>query len=325
MLCIPLAKPRYRHYKKPTSSITCPHPPTPTHPSAVPRLKPPPPPDTSSPPPAGPACPEQPLRSIIHAHFKHPEYIKHFNLKERFDRDDLDHLVEGRDQGLSEPEREHKLGTGHQELGGEALEERSRTLVLHHVLDDSETTLGVIEVSVLDASLDNIEGRGDKKRSGGTSNGSNEVLAPCSGVVVLDTEGLLGEGGTSEESKRTGSVTGSGPAPATVKPEPLVGNNLEETTAAESLGVGLALDLQDIEGEENDLTDSDDGTGGGGHDGFARGLAEGAVELVAVVRREVVTDERLATVLVDTLEDLCGDCFSSLYGFAVGAGVGRTL
>lgn len=104
--------------------------------------------------------------------------------------------------------------------------------------------------------------------------------------------------------ERTRRVTGSGPAPATVKTEALIGDDLEETTATESLGVGLTLDLEDVEGEEDDLADADEGAGGGGHDSLAGGLAEGAREGLGVVGGQVVTDEGLAAVLVDTLEDL---------------------
>jgi hypothetical protein len=58
-------------------------------------------------------------------------------------------------------------------------------------------------------------------------------------------------------SERSRGITGSSPASAAVKSHTLVGNNLEEATAAESLGVRLTLDLQDIQGEENDFTNTD--------------------------------------------------------------------
>jgi hypothetical protein len=57
-------------------------------------------------------------------------------------------------------------------------------------------------------------------------------------------------------SERTGSVTGGGPAPTTVQTETLIGNNLEDTTATESLRVCLTLDLEDIERQENNLTNT---------------------------------------------------------------------
>lgn len=53
------------------------------------------------------------------------------------------------------------------------------------------------------------------------------------------------------------SVTGGSPAPSSVQAEALVGDDLEDTTAAEGLGVGLSLDLQDVQGKEDDLSNSD--------------------------------------------------------------------
>lgn len=241
----------------------------------------------------------------------------------------LHDLVKRRDQSLGQPEREHELRTGHEELRGETLEEGSGTLVLHHVLDDSEPGLGVLKVAVLDTGLDDVEGSGDDEGRGRTRDGGDEVLAPGGGVVVLQTESLLGKGGTTEKllrvstnvhkpaeayaeegakgetySEGTRSVTGSSPAPATVQTKALILDDLEETTATESLGVGLALDLEDVEREEDDLADADEGAGSSGHDGLTRGLAEGVGEGLGVVGGQVVTDEGLAAVLVDTLEDL---------------------
>lgn len=109
------------------------------------------------------------------------------------------HLVEHRDQGLSEPEREDELRASHEELGRQALEERGHALVLDHVGDDPHAALRVLEVAVLDTGLDDIEGSRDDEGSGSTGNRGNEVLGPGRFVVILDTEGLLGEGGTTEE------------------------------------------------------------------------------------------------------------------------------
>jgi hypothetical protein len=58
-------------------------------------------------------------------------------------------------------------------------------------------------------------------------------------------------------SKRARSITGSSPAPTTVQTETLIGNDLEDTTATEGLGVCLTLDLEDIEGQKNDLANTD--------------------------------------------------------------------
>jgi hypothetical protein len=78
-------------------------------------------------------------------------------------------------------------------------------------------------------------------------------------------------------SERTGSVASSGPRSATVEAEALVPNNLDEATGAERLRVGpaggrgsvlsqrqsgvrcinsLTLDLEDVEGKKDDLSNS---------------------------------------------------------------------
>ena len=72
----------------------------------------------------------------------------------------------------------------------------------------------------------------------------------------------------------------------------------------ERVGVRLALDLEDIEGQKDDLSDSDEGTGGSVHDRLSGTLTEGEVKLVTVVGTEVVTDEGLTSKLVDALENL---------------------
>ena len=56
--------------------------------------------------------------------------------------------------------------------------------MLHHVGNNPETALGVLEVLVLDSGLDDVEGSGDDERSTGTGDRGNEVLRPGSGVVV---------------------------------------------------------------------------------------------------------------------------------------------
>lgn len=48
--------------------------------------------------------------------------------------------------------------------------------------------------------------------------------------------------------KRTRGISSSGPAPSSVQTKSFVADNLEDTTAAEGLGVGLALDLEHVEG-----------------------------------------------------------------------------
>lgn len=219
----------------------------------------------------------------------------------------LHDLVEGRDEGLGEPEGEGELGTGHEQLREQALEEGGRTLVLEHVGDDASASLLDLEVAVLDAGLDDVERSGDNEGGGGTGDGSDEVLGPGSAVVVLElVEVLLGGGGTTEESERTGSVTGGGPAPTSVQTEALVRNDPHDTTATERLGVCLPLDLENVEREQDDLADTNKTTSGSVHNGLAVAGAKGAVEEAAVVLGQVVAHEGLTTVLVDALQDLVG-------------------
>jgi len=68
----------------------------------------------------------------------------------------LHDLVEGRDESLGEPEGEGELGTGHEQLGEQALEESRRALVLEHVGDDASASLLDLKVAVLDAGLDDV-------------------------------------------------------------------------------------------------------------------------------------------------------------------------
>jgi hypothetical protein len=57
--------------------------------------------------------------------------------------------------------------------------------------------------------------------------------------------------------ERPGGVSRRCPAPATVQPEALVLDDLENAPATEGFRVGLALDLEDVEREEDDLADAD--------------------------------------------------------------------
>lgn len=192
----------------------------------------------------------------------------------------LEHLVESRNKSLCQPETENELGTSHQELGSKTLEEGSHALVLGHVGDDTETRLLGLKVAVLNTGLDDIERSRDDERSRGTGNGCDKVLEPGGTVVVGQLEEVfLSSGTTTEElyhalatcfcqkrvkythSERTGSVTGGSPAPTSVETEALVGNDSEETATTESLRVCLTLDLENVEGENDDLTNTDQ-TGG---------------------------------------------------------------
>lgn len=124
-------------------------------------------------------------------------------------------------------------------------------------------------------------------------------------------------------SERTRGVTGSSPAGTAVKTHTLIRDDLEQATTTESLGVGLALNLQDIQRKQDDLANTDQ-TGlysqsleipqykpryvspasSSVHDGLSGSLAESLIEIGAVVQSQVVASEGLTTILVNTLEDL---------------------
>lgn len=133
-------------------------------------------------------------------------------------------------------------------------------------------------------------------------------------------------------SKRSRSITGGGPAPATVQAKALIGDNLENAAATESLGVRLALDLQDVQGQENDFANSDQTalharvsirphtqpwicrfflpSSSRVQDGLASLLAKGILKVLAVVFGKVVPSNGLATILVYSLQNLCIPSFS---------------
>lgn len=216
-----------------------------------------------------------------------------------------EHLVKGGDQRLGQSEREDELGASSQKLGHKTLEEGAGTLGGNHVLDDLQTGLGVVEVSVLDSGLDDIERSRDNQRGRGTKERGNNVLAPGGLGVVLESQNvLLGKGVTSKQSKGSGGVSGSGPAPASVQTHTLLLDDLEEASALESLGVSLSLDLEDIEGQENNLSNTDQGTGGGRQKSLSGLLAEGLLVGGAPGLGQVLVDEGLATVLVNSLQNL---------------------
>lgn len=141
--------------------------------------------------------------------------------------------------------------------------------------------------------------------------------------------------GRNTYSERSGSVTGGCPAGTPVQTHTLIGDNLDEATTAEGLGVRLTLNLQDVQRQQDDLTNTDQtrvrdrsATWGyrvyfkendrspassGVHNSLAITLSEGVVKLVAVLLSQEVTGERLTTILVDTLEDLsCSQIVSAL-------------
>lgn len=127
-------------------------------------------------------------------------------------------------------------------------------------------------------------------------------------------------------SEGTGGVTGSGPTGTTVQTHTLILDNLEQTAAAEGLGVSLTLNLQDVQGKEDNFSNADQTShiislkcispngpserlspaSSCVHDGLASSLSESIVESGTVVLSKVVTGKGLTTVLVNSLEDLFG-------------------
>lgn len=112
----------------------------------------------------------------------------------------LENLVERWDESLCQPEGEDKLGSCHEKLWGETLEETGHALVLGHVGDDAESRFVCLEVAVLNTGLDDIERGRYNQRSGCTSDGGDKVLGPGCGVVVGKlVEVFFGSSATTEE------------------------------------------------------------------------------------------------------------------------------
>lgn len=148
--------------------------------------------------------------------------------------------------------------------------------MLHHVSNDLESTLWVIEVLVLDTGLDDIERGRNEERSRGTSNRGDEVLEPGGLVIVFKPKEIsFGESWSSEElykmliisnvnaevrvtnSKWSRGISGSSPLPSSVETETLISHNPDHTSSSECFWVCLSLDLQDIKREEDDLSNTD--------------------------------------------------------------------
>ena len=165
--------------------------------------------------------------------------------------------METHNQSLRQPETEDKLRTSHKKLGSKTLEESSEALHLGHTGDNSEATLGVLKVSRLDTSLDNIKRSRDHERSGCTADRGNKVLEPRSRVVILKgIDVLLGESRTTEKSKRARSISGSSPAPSSVQSESFILDDLEEAPTLKGFRVGLTLDLKDVQRKKDDFTNT---------------------------------------------------------------------
>lgn len=71
----------------------------------------------------------------------------------------LNNLIKRRYQRLRKPKAEDQFRARHEELRSQAFEETGKAFVFCHIAQDFESTLRVIEVTVLDASLNNVQGR----------------------------------------------------------------------------------------------------------------------------------------------------------------------
>lgn len=147
-------------------------------------------------------------------------------------------------------------------LGNKTLEEGTKALVPRHLGQDLHARLRVLKVLVLHARLDDIQRRRYEQRGRRTRNRRDKVLEPRRLVVVLQLEQvLLGERRAAEQRERTGRIARRCPSPASVQAEALVCDNLHHATAAEGLRICLALDLEHVEGQEDDLSNADQGAG----------------------------------------------------------------
>lgn len=104
--------------------------------------------------------------------------------------------------------------------------------------------------------------------------------------------------------KRTRGITRRSPPPPPVQAKALVEDDPADAAAAERFGVGLALDLEHVQGQQHDLANANQRAGRRVHDGLARLLAKGGLEVGAIVGAEVVAHHGLAAVLVYPLRHL---------------------
>lgn len=85
-------------------------------------------------------------------------------------------------------------------LRHQTLEEAGEAFFAGHVGQDLEAALGVVKVAVLDARLDDVQGRRHDEGGRSTADRGDKVLVPGGLVVVLKTKDeLLGKGRATEE------------------------------------------------------------------------------------------------------------------------------
>jgi hypothetical protein len=216
----------------------------------------------------------------------------------------LHYRPECRYQSLCQPKAEHQFRPGHQHLRRQSFEERQDALILEHLRDDPKPTLWVLKVSVLYPGLDHVQGRTHDQARGGSGHRCHEVLSPGGLVVVFQLEyRFFSPCAAAEERKGARRIPGSGPACTTVEPHTFISNDAEEASITECFRVCLAFDLEDVQGKEDDFADTDHRAGRCIEDRLSCAFAEGLIEVLRVVEREVIANEGLTAVLVYSLED----------------------
>ena len=99
-------------------------------------------------------------------------------------------------------------------------------------------------------------------------------------------------------------IASDGPAPAAVKCSAFFQEDAHDAAAAERLWVDLALDLERVEREQDDLADTGQAASSGLHHHLTLALAECVREVRLVMPGEEVIEPWLPAKLVDPLRDL---------------------
>ncbi|KAH3668201.1 hypothetical protein OGAPHI_001955 [Ogataea philodendri] len=162
-----------------------------------------------------------------------------------------------------------------------------------------------LKVLVLDSGFNDVQRSRHDQRGRGTKNGSNEVLTPGSRRVVLQVENVLfSKGRTTEQSKGARGISSSSPSPSFVQSQSLVLQDLDKTSTLESLGVCLSLDLQDIQWQQHNFTNTDQRTSSSRKKGLTGLGAESVLVSGSKVGSQELIGEWLTSVLVHSLQDL---------------------
>lgn len=138
--------------------------------------------------------------------------------------------------------------------------------MLHHISDNLEAAFRIFKVSVLNAGLDNIQGRGYEKWCWRSDDRSDEVLEPrCWVIVVQFVEIFLCKGRSSEKlifglaqvrlitkivewlrldltySEGSRGISGCGPTGATIETHSFIGHDSKDASTSKCFRIRLAL------------------------------------------------------------------------------------